>query len=52
MFYFIGTIIRPNTKTQYWYIQRVRTLWDPILFTIYIDINPLNAKLNPICWHY
>jgi hypothetical protein len=20
-------------KTQYWYIQRVRTLWEPILFT-------------------
>jgi hypothetical protein len=25
------TIIRPNIKTRYWYIQRVRTLWDPIV---------------------
>jgi len=24
-------------KIQYWYFQRVRTLWDPILFTNYID---------------
>jgi len=38
MFWVIGTIIRQNTKTQYWYIQRVCTLWDPILVTIYIDI--------------
>jgi hypothetical protein len=30
MFRFIGTFIRPNTETQYWYIQRVSTLWDPI----------------------
>ena len=36
-------------KTQYWYIQHVRTLWDPIMFTNYIDINPLNTELNPIC---
>jgi hypothetical protein len=27
MFRFIGTIIRPNTKTQYWYIQPVWTHW-------------------------
>jgi hypothetical protein len=38
MFRFTGTIIRPNTKTQNWYIQPVCTLWDPILFTNYIDI--------------
>ena len=29
MFQFKGTIIRPNMKTQSWYIQRVHTLWDP-----------------------
>ena len=34
MFRIKGTIIRPNVKTQSWYIQRVHTLWDPILFTI------------------
>ena len=27
----------PILQTQYWYIQRVRTLWDPILFTDYFD---------------
>jgi len=37
-FRFKGTIIRPNMKTQYWYIQRVHTLWDAILFTDCIDI--------------
>jgi len=26
MFRFKGTIIKPNTKTQYWYIQRAHTL--------------------------
>jgi len=26
MFRFKGTIIRPNMKTQYWYIQRMHTL--------------------------
>jgi len=25
-------------KTQYWYIQRVHTLWDPILLTDYFAI--------------
>jgi hypothetical protein len=25
-------------KTHYWYIQRVRTLWDPILFRDYFAI--------------
>jgi hypothetical protein len=39
MFRFIGTIIKPNTKTQYWYSQRVCTLWDPILFTNCIEVN-------------
>jgi hypothetical protein len=38
MFRFTGTIIRPNTKTQNWYIQPVCTLWDPILFTNCIGI--------------
>jgi len=38
MFRFKGTIIRPNMKTQRCYIQRVHTLWDPILFTDCIDI--------------
>jgi hypothetical protein len=34
MFGFNRTIIRPNTKTQYWYTQRVCSLWDPILFMV------------------
>jgi len=38
MFRFKGTIIRPNMKTQQWYIQRVQTLFDPILFTDCIDV--------------
>jgi len=38
MFQFKVTIIRPNMKTESWYIQRVQTLWDPILFTDCIDI--------------
>jgi len=33
MFRFKGTINRPNTKTQSWYIHTVHTLWDPILCT-------------------
>jgi hypothetical protein len=33
MFQFKGAINRPNMKTQSRYIQRVHTLWDPILFT-------------------
>jgi len=38
MFRFKGTIIRPNMKTQSWYIQRVHTLWGPILFTIVLTL--------------
>ena len=38
MFRFKGTIIRPNMKTQYWYIQRAHTMWDPILFTIVLTL--------------
>jgi len=29
-------------KTQYWYIQRVRTLWDPIPFTDHFAFNLMN----------
>jgi len=39
MFQLKGTIIRPDIKTQYWYIQRVHTLWDHILFTIVLTLN-------------
>jgi len=35
MFWFTEPSARQVPKTQYWYIQRVRTLWDPILFTDY-----------------
>ena len=38
MFQFKGTIIRPNMKTQSWYIQRVHTLWDRTLFTIVLTL--------------
>jgi hypothetical protein len=29
-------LLKPLSKTQCWYIQRMCTLWDPILFTNYI----------------
>jgi hypothetical protein len=38
MFQFKGTVIRPNMKTQSWYIQSVRTLWDRTLFTIVLTL--------------
>jgi len=38
MFRFEGTVVRQNMKTQSWYIQRVHTLWDPILFTIVLTL--------------
>ena len=38
MFRFKGTIKKPNMKTQSWFIQRVHTLWDPILFTIVLTL--------------
>jgi len=38
MFRFKGTIFRPNTKTQFWHIQRVHPLWDPTLFTIVLAL--------------
>ena len=38
MFRLKGTIIRPNMTTQYWYIQTVHTLWDPILFTTILTL--------------
>jgi len=38
MFLFKGAIIMPNMKTQSWYIQRVHTQWDPVLFTDCVDI--------------
>jgi len=28
----------PDLKTQSWYIQRVRTLWDSMLFTIVLTL--------------
>jgi len=44
MFRFKGTIIRPNNETQSWYIHRVHTLWDRILFTDCIDIKVHDAE--------
>jgi hypothetical protein len=38
MFRLKGTIIRPDIKTQYWYIQRVHILWDHILFTLVLTL--------------
>ena len=38
MFRFKGNIIMPNMKTQSWYIQRMRTLWDPMLCTIVLTL--------------
>jgi len=38
MFRFKETIIKPNMKTQSWYIQRVHTLWNSILFTIVLTL--------------
>ena len=38
MFRFKGTINRRNIKTQSWYIQRVHTLWDPILLTVVLTL--------------
>jgi hypothetical protein len=39
MFRFKGTIIKPNMRTQSWYMQREHTLWDLILFTIVLTLN-------------
>ena len=33
-----GSLNHHQAKYKSQYIQRVRTLWDPILFTDYIDI--------------
>ena len=38
MFLFKGTFIRPNMNTQSCCIQRVYTIWDPILFTIVLTL--------------
>jgi len=38
MFRYKGTIIRPNIKSQCWYIQRMHTVWNPVLLTDCIDI--------------
>jgi len=46
MFQFKGTIIMPNMKTQSWYIQRVGTLWDPVLFTIVLTLKFMHKYMN------
>ena len=38
MFRFTEPSLGQFLKTQYWHIQRVRTLWEPILFTDYFAI--------------
>jgi len=48
MFQFKGTIIRSNTKTKSWHIQRVHTLWDPILFTIVLILKYMYKLLADV----
>ena len=48
MFRFKGTSIRPNTKTQSWYIQTVHTLWDAILFTVVLTLQFMYKSLTDV----
>ena len=48
MFRFKGTIIRPNMKTQSWYIERVHTLWDSILFAMVLTLKFMYKPLADV----